>query len=146
MPILHDGQIVGAIGVSGASSAPEDHELSVVGARAAGTTNGGTSPAVRLSAAEVSHTFEDGGLLMDTLRFQLDAARRTGPGGRECHESATDIMRVVEGRATVVTGNNGEGMTHELGPGDVLVIPEGVPHEFTSASDPFLYFVVKVEA
>jgi len=34
MPILTDGQVVGGIGVSGASSADEDQELSVVGAQA----------------------------------------------------------------------------------------------------------------
>ena len=34
MPILHDGEIVGAVGVSGASSAPEDQELAALGARA----------------------------------------------------------------------------------------------------------------
>jgi mannose-6-phosphate isomerase-like protein (cupin superfamily) len=83
---------------------------------------------------------------MDASGFQLDAGRRSGPGELECHDSVTDIMRVVEGNATVVTGDNGAGVTHQLGPGDVLVIPEGVPHGFTSASDPFLYFVVKVES
>ena len=68
---------------------------------------------------------------MDSSRFQLDAGRRTGPGDVECHDSVTDIMRVVEGGATVVTGSNGDRVTHELRPGDVLVIPEGVPHQFT---------------
>src|SRR5712691_3820735 len=34
MPILKDGEVVGGIGVSGASSADEDQELSVIGARA----------------------------------------------------------------------------------------------------------------
>jgi hypothetical protein len=28
----------------------------------------------------------------------------------------------------------------------VLAIPSGVPHQFVDVSDPFLYFVVKVEA
>jgi glc operon protein GlcG len=32
MPILHDGEVVGAIGVSGASSADEDQELAEIGA------------------------------------------------------------------------------------------------------------------
>src|SRR5438876_780969 len=45
MPIVHDGQVVGAIGVSGASSADEDQELAVIGAQALeerlnGSTNG----------------------------------------------------------------------------------------------------------
>ena len=35
-------------------------------------------------------------------------------------------------------------MTHELGRDDVLVIPAGLPHQFTAASDPFHYLVVKV--
>ena len=32
MPIVHDGEVVGAIGVSGASSADEDQELAEIGA------------------------------------------------------------------------------------------------------------------
>ena len=72
-------------------------------------------------------------------------------------------MHVVRGTATVLTGGEmqdarevapGElraprvdGATpHELHEGDVLAIPNGVPHQFTDVSDPFLYFVVKVEA
>lgn len=35
MPIVHDGEVVGAIGVSGASSADEDQELAEIGAVAA---------------------------------------------------------------------------------------------------------------
>jgi mannose-6-phosphate isomerase-like protein (cupin superfamily) len=73
------------------------------------------------------------------------------------------VMHVVEGSATVVTGGTmldphevapGEvraraidgGEEHRLGEGDVLAIPTRTPHQFTDASDPFLYFVVKVEA
>ena len=60
-------------------------------------------------------------------------------------------MRVVRGRATVVTGGEIRGETieggtaQELGEGDVLAIPSGVPHQFVEVSNPFLYFVVKVE-
>jgi quercetin dioxygenase-like cupin family protein len=60
-------------------------------------------------------------------------------------------MHVLEGRATVVTGGEIRGETieggerRELHEGDVLAIPNGVPHQFTDVSDPFLYFVVKVE-
>src|SRR5919205_3941232 len=35
VPIVYDGQVVGAIGVSGASSADEDSELAAIGAKAA---------------------------------------------------------------------------------------------------------------
>jgi quercetin dioxygenase-like cupin family protein len=71
-------------------------------------------------------------------------------------------MHVVEGSATVLTGGEmvgarsaGDGELraesvagahpHELSAGDVLAVPAGVPHQFTRVSDPFLYFVVKVE-
>ncbi len=45
-------------------------------------------------------------------------------------------------RAKAVEG----GTRRELSEGDVLAIPNGVPHQFVEVSDPFLYFVVKVEA
>ena len=146
MPILHDGEVVGAIGVSGASSAPEDQELSVLGVRAAEGIGAGRWPAIHLSAADVDATFENGGLLVDASGYQLEAGRRTASGEVECHDTVNDIMRVAEGRATVVTRSCGEAVTHELARGDVLVIPAGVSHEFTAVSDPFLYFVVKVQS
>ena len=34
MPVLHDGEVIGALGVSGASSADEDQELAVIGSQA----------------------------------------------------------------------------------------------------------------
>jgi glc operon protein GlcG len=146
MPISYEGEVVGAIGVSGASSAGEDQELSVLGAHAAEEAAAGPGPATYVSAADVDAKFAGGGLLLDSAHYKLDAGRRTGPGLVELHETVTDIVRVVEGQATVVTGSNRDTATYQLRPGDVLVIPEGVPHQFTAASDPFLYFVVKVES
>jgi glc operon protein GlcG len=168
MPILHDGEAIGAVGVSGASSAPEDQELAVIGAGAASaaggaTRNGHANGAAFFSSTDVGRKFETGGLLLDTPRYKLDAGRRTAPGEVEFHEGVVDVMHVVRGRATVVTGGEmvdtrevapGElrasgltgGLAHELGEGDVLAIPNGVPHQFVDVSDPFLYFVVKVEA
>ena len=146
MPLLHDREVVGAIGVSGASSAAEDQELSALGARAAEEIGAGHWPAIHLSAADVDTAFANGGLLVDASRYQLEAGRRTAPGKVECHDTVTDIMRVAAGTATVVTQGCGEPVTHELSTGDVLVVPEGVSHEFTAVSEPFLYFVVKVQS
>lgn len=36
------------------------------------------------------------------------------------------------------------GVPHHLVKGDVIVIPAGVPHQFTAVSGTFLYYVVKV--
>jgi len=161
MPILHDGEVVGAVGVSGASSADEDQELAVLGAQAAAAATG-RAEATFFSRTAVDARFQTGGLLLEAPGYKVDAARRTAPGEVEYHERVVDIMHVVEGGATVVTGGEmveprsvgaGElrarslrgGTTRELATGDVLVIPAGVPHQFVAVSDPFLYFVAKVE-
>jgi glc operon protein GlcG len=162
IPIVHGGQVIGAIGVSGASSADEDQELAQIGAGALAAA-GSNGHAVFISGALLREKFEQGGLIVDNGRYKLDAGRRTSPGEVEFHEHVVDVMHVVEGRATVVTGGEmvspheiapGEiraarvegGEAHELRAGDVLAIPNGVPHQFLNVTDPFLYFVVKVEA
>jgi mannose-6-phosphate isomerase-like protein (cupin superfamily) len=111
---------------------------------------------------EVDARFETGGLLLDAGAYKLDAGRRTTPGEVEYHEHVVDVMHVVRGTATVLTGGEmqnareispGElrasaiagGVPQRLGKGDVLAIPSGVPHQFVEVSNPFLYFVVKVE-
>jgi mannose-6-phosphate isomerase-like protein (cupin superfamily) len=72
--------------------------------------------------------------------------RRTKSGEAEVHDSLNDLFLVRAGRATVtvggtVTGNRqtspGEwrggtiagGSSFEVGPGDVLWIPAGLPHQ-----------------
>jgi uncharacterized protein GlcG (DUF336 family)/mannose-6-phosphate isomerase-like protein (cupin superfamily) len=164
MPILQDGEVVGAIGVSGASSADEDDELAVIGSQAfARPQNGSANGAAYFDADAVEAKFDTGGLLLDASRYKIDAGRREGPGEVEYHEHVVDVMHVLEGAATVVTGGEmigarevapGElragavegGTSHQLRVGDVLAIPNGVPHQFVETSNPFLYFVVKVEA
>ena len=79
----------------------------------------------------------------------------------EIHEKDTDVFYITEGSATFVTGGTaadqrtvspGEirapkitgGEEHHLNKGDIIVIPNGVPRQFTEVNGPFLYFVVKV--
>ena len=151
MPIVVDGEVVGGVGVSGASSADEDQELAVIGANALASPNGRANGAVFFGRDEVERKFATGGLLLETSGYKIDAGRRKGPGAPEIHEREVDVMRVVEGSATVVTGGEIRGDRIEGGEsrrvdeGDVLAIPSGVPHQFVEVSDPFLYFVVKVE-
>ena len=164
VPIMYGGQVAGAVGVSGASSAEEDQELSVLAAESAATAarDGGGKAATHFPAGSVAAKFATGGLLHDTSSYKIDAGRRTAPGEVEYHEHVADIMHVVSGTATIATGGQmiaprtvgpGEiraaaiegGTKHELGEGDVLVIPPGVPHQFAAVSDPFLYLVAKVQ-
>ncbi|MGH8670828.1 MAG: cupin domain-containing protein, partial [Burkholderiales bacterium] len=88
------------------------------------------------------------------------ASRRTEPGLVEVHAYETDVIHVLEGTATFVTGGSvvdakatapGEirgkdvvgGETRRLTRGDVVVIPRGTPHWFKQVQGPFLYFVTK---
>jgi glc operon protein GlcG len=152
MPIAYDDHVVGAIGVSGASSADEDQELAVIGANALASPNGRANGAAFFANEDVVQKFDTGGLLLETRGYKIDAGRREGPGAPELHEREADVMRVVEGSATVVTGGEirGDriegGQERRISEGDVIAIPNGVPHQFVDVSDPFLYFVVKVEA
>ena len=93
----------------------------------------------------------------------MHASRRDAPGQAEVHTLDTDIFYVLEGAATLVTG--GEivdvkdtapnerrgasitgGVTRRLAKGDVVIIPNGVPHQFTEVQGPFLYYTVKATA
>jgi glc operon protein GlcG len=161
MPIMYDGHVVGAIGVSGASAADEDQELATLGASASLTEDASQPSVFRASAETVAARSQTGGLLLDAEPYKVDAGRRTGPGEVEFHTSVTDIMYVLEGEATVVTGGEmvdrrqvgpGEyrasatrgGTAQHLARGDVMVIPAGVPHWFKEVPGPLTYYVVKV--
>lgn len=93
--------------------------------------------------------------------YQVLTARRDGPGEVEVHALDTDIVYVIKGTATFVTGGeivdarnsapnevrgkSSEGGTpHHLGPEDIIIIPHGVPHWFEAVKPPFLYLVIKV--
>jgi glc operon protein GlcG len=163
IPITHHDQVIGAIGVSGASSADEDQELALSGAGiAASFSENGTGDGVAyFKSDQVSAKFATGGLLLNTPAYKVDAGRREAAGVVEIHDWETDIMYVLEGTATVVTGGEplerkqtapGEyrapsvkgGTTHDLKPGDVLVIPNHVPHWFKHVPGPLKYYVVKI--
>jgi glc operon protein GlcG len=162
IPIVRDGCVLGAVGVSGASSADEDQELAILGAEALAPHDGLGYGAAFFDGRSVMRKFDTGGLLLDAGAYKLDAGRRDAPGEVEYHAHTVDVMHVVAGTATVLTGgamvgtrSAGDGEVradsltgahaYELTEGDVLAIPAGVPHQFTGVSDPFLYFVVKVE-
>jgi glc operon protein GlcG len=135
MPLLEDGYVVGAIGVSGASSADEDQELAEIGVASAASNGKATYFPRELVES-------GGGILLDAGAYKLDAGLRRAPGETELHDRDVDVMHVIEGTARITTGDD----EHQLATGDVLAIPSGVPHQFVDVSDPFRYFVVKVEA
>lgn len=169
IPIVFEGQVIGAIGVSGAASAAEDEELAVVGAAAidgATCRNDAVAsvPVLFFDHQKVADAFAKGAPVFDgddMRSYRIHASRRDGPGAAEVHHAETDIIYVQDGSATFVTGGTvvdqtepqrGElrgtsirdGQTRMLRKGDVIVVPRGTPHWFKEVAAPFTYYVVKV--
>src|SRR5207245_11628198 len=86
-------------------------------------------------------------------RRRLDA-----DGVPELHELDTDIIYVLNGTARFVTGGTAvdvkaiapheirgtsikDGETRQIVPGDVIIVPNGVPHWFKELPSPLDYFV-----
>jgi mannose-6-phosphate isomerase-like protein (cupin superfamily) len=169
IPIEIAGQVIGAVGVSGASSAQEDEQLALVAADALKRESMSSAMDIPPSAAEVTffkservmRAFEKGDVLVNKGNCMVHASHRDGNGMAEVHSEDTDIIYVLEGSAVFVTGGvvvdpkavaAGEirgasirdGETRTLTKGDVIVVPQGVPHWFEKVSGPLNYYVVKV--
>ena len=120
---------------------------------------------MHFDAAKVSASFEKGSPLFpgtEDGHYQILTARRDKSGQSELHAKFTDVIYVVEGTATFVTGGEvvdgkttapdeirGEsikgGTTRKLAKGDVIVVPNNTAHQFVEVNPPFLYLVVKVK-
>jgi len=168
MPITVDGQIVGGVGVSGAATADQDEKLAIAGANAfSPATSAVNDPAAPVSYFEkrtVDAAFSKGAILLDGSdgrNYMVHASRREKPGQAEIHTKDTDVIYVLDGTATFITGGEAinakttapdefrgdsirNGQTRQIAKGDVIVVPNGVPHQFVQVTDPFLYYVVKV--
>ena len=162
VPIMIDGEVIGAVGVSGATSAQQDEEIALVGAAAAKSfgVKAAMAPVTQIDSAKVAAAFAKGVPLLEVEGYKIHASRRDGPGIAEVHDWETDVVYVLDGSATVVTGGtvvdpkvteSGQvrgpviqgGESRRVGKGDVLVIPAGVPHWFKDVEGPLTYFVVK---
>lgn len=168
VPIVVDGQIVGAVGVSGAASAQEDEEVAMAGAAAVGTRVSAAGPARAMDVSyfpreAVSAAFAKGGVLLDGSgrNYMVHASRREKAGQAEVHALDTDVIYVQQGSATFVTGGTvvggktvepneirgdsiAGGESRTIARGDVITVPNGTPHWFQDVKGTFTYYVVKV--
>jgi len=146
------------VGVSGAASAAQDEELALAGAAALSAPD---AAVVFFDHERVSSAFAKGEVLFDgSDKYMVHASRREQAGMAEIHTRDADIVYVLDGTATLVTGGSAVdtkttapdeirctriegGESHQLRKGDVIIVPAGVPHWFKEVTDPFLYYVVK---
>jgi len=166
LPLIHEGRTIGAIGVSG-NTPQEDEDIAKAGvlaftkeidmAKAA-------APTVKyFSAGQVTKAFEKGMPLLEIANYKVHASHRDDPGVVEIHTKDTDIIYMLGGSATLVTGgtivagknieteeirgsdiNGGE--SRSVSKGDVIVVPHNTPHWFKEVKGPLNYYVVKVRA
>jgi glc operon protein GlcG len=159
IPITVDGQIVGGVGVSGAASAQQDEELALAGAKAMETNVAKTVS--YFEKDKVAAAFAKGAVLFDNSdKYMVHASHRDKAGIAEVHEKDADIIYVLDGSATLVTGGTvvdpkpmgpGEirgkeiagGETRHITKGDVIIVPAGTPHWFKEVPGPLNYYVVK---
>jgi mannose-6-phosphate isomerase-like protein (cupin superfamily) len=115
-----------------------------------------------LKSDQVQAAFAKGSPLIEVEDYKIHASRRESePGLAEVHTRDTDIIYVLQGSATLVTGGKAVaakstgpeelrgseiegGETREITVGDVIVVPNGTPHWFKQVNGPLLYYVVKV--
>ena len=101
------------------------------------------------------------GTFVNTPDYIVQCSHRTGPGVVEVHTKETDVIYVIDGSATFVTGGKAlnvkatdplqprgtdiqAGESHQLAKGDVIVVPAGQPHWFKEVPASVSYYVVKV--
>ena len=121
----------------------------------------GSSTVTYVSHDKVAAALAKGGSLVTAPDLLVSGSHRTGPGQVELHEKESDVLYVIDGAATFVTGGTmvggktnkpGQmlgtdiqgGETHHLTKGDVMVIPAGIPHWFKEVPQSISYYVVKV--
>ena len=166
VPIVAEGQVIGAIGISGAASAKQDEEIAVLAAAAVEPSMAGAPSAsgamttTYLDRDMVAAAFAKGQPLLEVPGYKVHVSRREAPGVAEVHLWETDVIYVLDGEAVFVTGGTviepqasepGQvrgpaiegGTEHHLAKGDVIVVPNNEPHWFKEVTAPFLYFVVK---
>ena len=163
VPLIANGKVVGAIGVSG-NTPQEDEDIVLAGAAAFDASLKSPAPPVtHLPAKQVNQAFVMGMPLARGMNYKIDASHRDEPGIVEVHTRDTDILYMLKGTATLVTGGtvidartiepeeirgreskNGE--SRKIVKGDVVIVPNGTPHWFREVEEPIDYYVVKVRA
>ena len=91
--------------------------------------------------------------------YAINMIRRTAPAGAIIHQNAAEIHYIVEGAGVLTTGGisvkpdaNGSapasiegGYSKRVSVGDLVFIPAGTPHQYTTVEDVVGYLEVRFE-
>jgi Cupin len=132
-----------------------------VAAISGATLAGARSAVTYIPADQVNAAFAKGAVLVNSGNYMVHASRRDNEGQVEVHVKDADIIYMLDGSTTFITGGTmvgGKpttpdeirgtsitgGETRRLTKGDIIIVPKGTPHWFKEVSGPVLYYVVKV--
>jgi uncharacterized cupin superfamily protein len=125
------------------------------------TAAGGASGVTYVDHDKVTAALAKGGALVNAPDLLVSGNHRDKAGEVEVHEKETDVIHMIDGEATFVSGGTmvggkttkpGQmrgtdikgGQTQHLVKGDVIVVPAGTPHWFKEVPHSVSYYVVKV--
>jgi quercetin dioxygenase-like cupin family protein len=126
--------------------------------------NADASGVIFFPSDQVSQTFAKGATLYNgnpERNYRVHIFHRDTPGEVEIHTKDVDVLYVLEGSATFVTGgtvNGGKetapgeirvasmdgGVVRRLNKGDIIIVPANVTHWFKEVQQPITYLGVKV--
>jgi mannose-6-phosphate isomerase-like protein (cupin superfamily) len=122
------------------------------------------SPAIFKSAADLAAvlskaTVNAGGMsssnVTTTDQYRVSEVKRDKAAGALAHPGNTELLYIVEGEGTMVTGGkliaaaNGkpasiaDGVSQHFVKGDVFIVPAGSPHWFAAVDKPVTYLEVR---
>ena len=124
-------------------------------------TAAGPSGVVYVGHDKVGAALAKGGSLVSAPDLLVSGSHRDKAGQVEVHDKETDVIYIIEGEATFVTGGTAiglkstkagqslgtdikDGEDHHMTKGDVIVVPAGTPHWFKEVPKSVNYYVVKV--
>jgi glc operon protein GlcG len=132
-------------------------------AKASESTPANKPSVLFFDAKQVSTSFSTGAALLESndRNYMVHTSRRDKPGLAEVHTLDTDIIYVMEGTATIVTGGTAVdakeiapneirgsriegGVTRQLSKGQVIIVPNNTAHWFKEVNGEFLYYTIKV--
>ena len=110
---------------------------------------------------KTAEAFAKGVALVPAPDMIVQGSHRDAAGQVEVHDKETDVIYVIDGAATFVTGGTmvggkvsrpGQwlgtditgGESHQLVKGDMIIVPAGTPHWFKVVPASVSYYVVKV--
>ena len=164
--------LVAAMGVCALTSLSQAQQPGSVSVMNGTFTAHGTEPVIYSAKNDIAASFEKNNLMLHDSHgsYMVETAQRTAAGGAEVHLMDTDVTYVIKGSATIITGGTVVdvnphptsrpdnphpeyeirgarimgGQAYHLSAGDSIVIPKGVPHQYSEVQGPFWYFNVKV--